>query len=50
MRFTEKRNAMIFEVLKPKQKNQFNRFEKIINPITLEINLDEKAKLKKLKN
>tara|TARA_B100000900_G_C20374569_1_gene631852 strand:- start:101 stop:565 length:465 start_codon:yes stop_codon:yes gene_type:complete len=38
LRFTEKRNTMISEVLRGKQKKQFNDLQKSINPMTLEIN------------
>jgi hypothetical protein len=49
IRFTEKRNATINDVLRGKQKKQYNDLQKFINPITLEINQPKQAKVKKTK-
>ena len=47
LRFTEKRNAIINEVLRGKQKKQYNDLQKFINPITLELKKDKIKNIKK---
>ena len=47
LRFTEKRNAIINDVLRGKQKKQYNELQKIINPITLELKDDKIKNIKK---
>ena len=41
LRFTEKRNAIINDVLRGKQRKQYNDLQKYINPITLELKEDK---------
>jgi hypothetical protein len=43
LRFTEKRNAIINDVLRGKQKKQYNDLQKFFHPMTLELNKDVKT-------
>ena len=47
LRFTDKRNAIINDVLRGKQKKQYNELQKFINPITLELKEDKIKNIKK---
>tara|TARA_Y100000287_G_scaffold176739_1_gene167745 strand:+ start:900 stop:1361 length:462 start_codon:yes stop_codon:yes gene_type:complete len=47
LRFTEKRNAIINDVLRGKQKKQYNELQKLFNPISLELKKDKIKNIKK---
>ena len=47
LRFTEKRNAIINDVLRGKQKKQYKDLQKFFNPMTLELNKDKVKNIKK---
>jgi hypothetical protein len=41
LRFTEKRNSRLKEVIRGKQLKKFNEIQRFINPLTLELNIKE---------